>query len=68
MEDDKLPVGILLEMIDDGVINCINCEKCYFLEFGKACPTEWQDGGFVRSCTNNRYVTFKEIGADNETK
>lgn len=68
MEDDKLPVGILMEMIDDSVNNYVGCEKCYFLEFGRICPTEWKDGGFVRSCTNNRDVIFREIGVDDEAK
>jgi len=61
---DKLPDDVVLK-VDDVVGDSIcSCISCYFLYTEQRCPTEWrkESGVFVRSCTNDRDVIFKEIG------
>jgi len=61
--DDKLPEGVVLAIEQVVVGDSVPCLSCYFIEEGKNCPTEWyEQGRFVRSCTNNRDIYFKEIG------
>ena len=63
---DKLPDGVVLEMVNQsGQIRLCDLE-CYFLADNKTCPTEWKNGGFVRSCTNDRAIIFREIGESDE--
>lgn len=59
---DKLPDGVVLEIKKQSGVSRMCDPDCYFLSDSETCPTEWKNGVFVRSCTNNRNICFKEIG------
>jgi len=68
MSEDKLPSDVVLEVVNVVVDSIVSCINCYFLYTEQRCPTEFrkESGAFVRSCTNNRDIYFKEIGESDE--
>ena len=62
--NDKLPDGVVLEMVQVDNMTCIGC---YFIKDLSKCPDEWSsEEGFTRSCTNKRDIIFREIGESDE--
>jgi len=63
--DDKLPKGVVLEMV--GAESADACQCCYFFPSNGKCPREPDKHNFNRlSCVNERNIIFKELGNERE--